>query len=92
MAEPVSSPCPWRRRRRAAAVAPTRDELRRWYALMHLGRILDDKAPNYLKQGSAGLSRALRGTTPSRSRSAPFRPNVDYLFRITATSTCVAAG
>lgn len=78
-----------------AAVAPTRDELRRWYALMHLGRTLDDKAPNYLKQGLGwsyhapcaghdGIQVAL-GVT--------FRPNVDYLFPYYRDlTTCVAAG
>ena len=78
-----------------AAVAPTRDELRRWYALMHLGRILDDKAPNYLKQGLGwsyhapcaghdGIQVAL-GVT--------FRPNIDYLFPYYRDlTTCVAAG
>ena len=30
--------------------APGPDELKRMYALMHMGRVLDDKAPNYLKQ------------------------------------------
>jgi 2-oxoisovalerate dehydrogenase E1 component len=35
----------------APPVQASRDELKRWYALMHLGRVLDDKAPNYLKQG-----------------------------------------
>ena len=29
----------------------SREEVRKWYAVMHLGRVLDDKAPNYLKQG-----------------------------------------
>ena len=78
-----------------AAVAPTRDELRRWYGLMHLGRILDDKAPNYLKQGLGwsyhapcaghdGIQVAL-GVT--------FRPNVDYLFPYYRDlTTCLAAG
>ena len=65
-----------------ARLAPSRDELRRWYALMHLGRLLDDKAPNYLKQGLGwsyhapcaghdGIQVAL-GVT--------FRPRHDYLF------------
>jgi 2-oxoisovalerate dehydrogenase E1 component len=78
-----------------AAVAPTRDELRKWYALMHLGRILDDKAPNYLKQGLGwsyhapcaghdGIQVAL-GVT--------FRPNLDYLFPYYRDlTTCLAAG
>jgi 2-oxoisovalerate dehydrogenase E1 component len=29
----------------------SREELKKWYGLMHLARVLDDKAPNYLKQG-----------------------------------------
>ena len=29
---------------------PSREDLCHWYELMHLGRLLDDKAPNYLKQ------------------------------------------
>ncbi len=78
-----------------AALAPTRDELRRWYALMHLGRVLDDKAPNYLKQGLGwsyhapcaghdGIQVAL-GTT--------FRTGQDYLFPYYRDlTTCLAAG
>jgi 2-oxoisovalerate dehydrogenase E1 component len=78
-----------------ARLAPTRDELRRWYALMHLGRLLDDKAPNYLKQGLGwsyhapcaghdGIQVAL-GVT--------FRPGHDYLFPYYRDlTTCLAAG
>src|SRR5512143_1594783 len=78
-----------------ARLAPTRDELRRWYALMHLGRLLDDKAPNYLKQGLGwsyhapcaghdGIQVAL-GTT--------FRPKFDYLYPYYRDlTTCLAAG
>jgi 2-oxoisovalerate dehydrogenase E1 component len=78
-----------------ARLAPSRDELRRWYALMHLGRLLDDKAPNYLKQGLGwsyhapcaghdGIQVAL-GVT--------FRPGYDYLFPYYRDlTTCLAAG
>jgi 2-oxoisovalerate dehydrogenase E1 component len=78
-----------------ARLAPSRDELRRWYALMHLGRLLDDKAPNYLKQGLGwsyhapcaghdGIQVAL-GVT--------FRPGHDYLFPYYRDlTTCLAAG
>jgi hypothetical protein len=78
-----------------ASVSPSREELRQWYALMHLGRILDDKAPNYLKQGLGwsyhapsaghdGIQVAL-GTT--------FRPGRDYLFPYYRDlTTCLAAG
>src|SRR2546430_1600814 len=73
----------------------SREELKKWYALMHLARILDDKAPNYLKQGLGwsyhapsaghdGIQVAL-GTT--------FRPGRDYLFPYYRDlTTCVAAG
>ncbi len=78
-----------------AGLAPSRDELRRWYGLMHLGRLLDDKAPNYLKQGLGwsyhapcaghdGIQVAL-GVT--------FRPGHDYLFPYYRDlTTCLAAG
>ena len=78
-----------------ASVSPSREELRQWYALMHLGRVLDDKAPNYLKQGLGwsyhapsaghdGIQVAL-GTT--------FRPGRDYLFPYYRDlTTCLSAG
>jgi 2-oxoisovalerate dehydrogenase E1 component len=78
-----------------ATVNPTREELRRWYSLMHLGRVLDDKAPNYLKQGLGwsyhapcaghdGIQVAL-GTI--------FRPAFDYLFPYYRDlTTCLSAG
>ena len=78
-----------------AAISPSREELRHWYALMHLARILDDKAPNYLKQGLGwsyhapcaghdGIQIAL-GTT--------FRPGRDWLFPYYRDlATCLAAG
>jgi 2-oxoisovalerate dehydrogenase E1 component len=74
---------------------PDPSELRRAYALMHLARILDDKAPNYLKQGLGwsyhapcaghdGIQIAL-GLT--------FRPGHDYLFPYYRDlATCLAAG
>ena len=97
MAEPgvLSAPVAPSAAAALAAVAPTRDELRRWYALMHLGRILDDKAPNYLKQGLGWSYHA-----PSAGHDGiqvalgvTFRPNVDYLFPYYRDlTTCVAAG
>ena len=72
-----------------------REELARWYGLMHLARLLDDKAPNYLKQslgwsyhapcaGHDGIQIAL-GVT--------FRPGHDYLFPYYRDlATCLAAG
>lgn len=75
--------------------SPDPSELRRAYATMHLARILDDKAPNYLKQGLGwsyhapcaghdGIQVAL-GLT--------FRAGHDYLFPYYRDlATCLAAG
>jgi 2-oxoisovalerate dehydrogenase E1 component len=76
-------------------VGTSKEEARRWYRLIHLARILDDKAPNYLKQGLGwsyhapcaghdGIQLAL-GVT--------FRPGRDYLFPYYRDlTTCLAAG
>lgn len=76
-------------------VNPSAEELLTWYRVMHMGRIVDDKAPNYLKQGLGwsyhapcaghdGIQVAL-GTT--------FRPGRDYLFPYYRDlTTCLAAG
>jgi 2-oxoisovalerate dehydrogenase E1 component len=76
-------------------VSPSKDDLRRWYTLMHMGRYIDDRAPNYLKQGLGwsyhapsaghdGIQVAL-GTT--------FRPGKDFLFPYYRDmTTCLAAG
>ena len=81
-----------------AGQAPTgtaTQELARWYGLMHMGRVLDDKAPNYLKQalgwsyhapcaGHDGIQLAL-GLT--------FRAGKDFLFPYYRDlTTCLAAG
>ncbi|HXU35709.1 MAG TPA: thiamine pyrophosphate-dependent enzyme [Blastocatellia bacterium] len=66
-----------------------------WYRLIHLGRLLDDKARNYLRQakgwsyhashaGHDGIQVAIGGA---------FRPNKDYLFPYYRDMlTCLAAG
>src|SRR5438552_3332924 len=62
---------------------------------MHLARVLDDKAPNYLKQGLGWSYHA-----PCAGHDAiqlalgmTFRPNRDYLFPYYRDlATCVAAG
>jgi 2-oxoisovalerate dehydrogenase E1 component len=84
----------------ATEVAPTaagisREELKKWYALMHLARVLDDRAPNYLKQGLGWSYHA-----PCAGHDAiqlalgmTFRPGRDYLFPYYRDlATCVAAG
>lgn len=75
--------------------APGAEELKRWYQLMHMGRILDDKAPNYLKQaigwsyhapcaGHDGIQLAL---------GLVFRAKKDFLFPYYRDLlTCLAGG
>ncbi|HEX7252132.1 MAG TPA: thiamine pyrophosphate-dependent dehydrogenase E1 component subunit alpha, partial [Thermoanaerobaculia bacterium] len=73
----------------------SREELKKWYGLMHLARVLDDKAPNYLKQGLGWSYHA-----PCAGHDAiqlalgmSFRPGRDYLFPYYRDlTTCVAAG
>jgi 2-oxoisovalerate dehydrogenase E1 component len=73
----------------------SREELKKWYALMHLARVLDDRAPNYLKQGLGWSYHA-----PCAGHDAiqlalgmTFRPGRDYLFPYYRDlATCVAAG
>jgi 2-oxoisovalerate dehydrogenase E1 component len=72
-----------------------KDTLRTWYRIMHMGRVLDDKAPNYLKQaigwsyhapcaGHDGIQLAL---------GLSFRANKDYLFPYYRDLlTCLAGG
>ncbi len=75
--------------------ASGKEELKRWYQLMHMGRVLDEKAPNYLKQaigwsyhapcaGHDGIQLAL---------GLSFRANKDFLFPYYRDLlTCLAAG
>lgn len=73
----------------------SREEVKRWYALMHLGRVIDDRAPNYLKQGLGWSYHA-----PAAGHDAiqlalglTFRPGKDYLFPYYRDlTTCLAAG
>ena len=73
----------------------SREELKKWYGIMHLGRVLDDKAPNYLKQGLGWSYHA-----PCAGHDAiqlalgmTFRPGRDYLFPYYRDlTTCLAAG
>jgi 2-oxoisovalerate dehydrogenase E1 component len=76
-------------------VSPSRDDLLRWYRLMHLGRYIDDRAPNYLKQALGWSYHA-----PCAGHDAiqvalgtAFRPGRDYLFPYYRDlTTCLAAG
>jgi 2-oxoisovalerate dehydrogenase E1 component len=77
------------------AAVPDRDTLKAWYRTMHMGRILDDKAPNYLKQaigwsyhapcaGHDGIQLAL---------GLSFRARKDFLFPYYRDLlTCLAGG
>jgi len=81
--------------RTSAPLDVSREELKKWYGLMHLARVLDDKAPNYLKQGLGWSYHA-----PCAGHDAiqlalgmTFRPGRDYLFPYYRDlATCVAAG
>lgn len=81
--------------RTATPIEASREELKKWYGLMHLSRVLDDKAPNYLKQGLGWSYHA-----PCAGHDAiqlalgmTFRPGRDYLFPYYRDlATCVAAG
>jgi 2-oxoisovalerate dehydrogenase E1 component len=81
--------------RESRAAGVSREEVRKWYGLMHLSRVLDDKAPNYLKQGLGWSYHA-----PCAGHDAiqlalgmTFRPGRDYLFPYYRDlATCVAAG
>ena len=74
---------------------PSREQLKQWYRLLHLGRTLDDKAPNYLKQGLGWSYHA-----PNAGHDAiqlalglTFRPGKDFLFPYYRDlTTCLAAG
>jgi 2-oxoisovalerate dehydrogenase E1 component len=88
LATPVAGPG-------AGAGAPDPETLKAWYRIMHMGRVLDEKAPNYLKQaigwsyhapcaGHDGIQLAL---------GLSFRPRMDYLFPYYRDLlTCLAAG
>ena len=74
---------------------PSREELCHWYELMHLGRILDDKAPNYLKQAIGWSYHAPCAGHDGIQLAAglAFRPGRDYLFPYYRDLlTCLAAG
>ncbi len=78
-----------------AVPALDQETLKTWFRLMHMGRVLDDKAPNYLKQaigwsyhapcaGHDGIQLAL---------GLSFRANKDYLFPYYRDLlTCLAGG
>src|SRR5664279_4173714 len=77
------------------AAVPDRETLKAWYRIMQMGRVLDDKAPNYLKQaigwsyhapcaGHDGIQLAL---------GLSFRASHDFLFPYYRDLlTCLAAG
>jgi len=79
----------------ASFAAPDQDTLKAWFRTMQMGRILDDKAPNYLKQaigwsyhapcaGHDGIQLAL---------GLCFRASKDFLFPYYRDLlTCLAAG
>jgi 2-oxoisovalerate dehydrogenase E1 component len=81
--------------RAAVTARPTPDEAKEWYRLMQLGRTLDDKAPNYLKQGLGWSYHAPNAGHDGiqLALGLTFRPGRDYLFPYYRDlTTCLAAG
>jgi 2-oxoisovalerate dehydrogenase E1 component len=75
--------------------APSREDLCHWYELMHLGRLLDDKAPNYLKQAIGWSYHAPCAGHDGIQLAAglAFRAGRDFLFPYYRDLlTCLAAG
>ncbi|TAK56979.1 MAG: 2-oxoisovalerate dehydrogenase [Bacteroidetes bacterium] len=69
--------------------------LRRWYQLMHLGRLLDQKAALYVKQAKGwSYHAACSGHEGAQLiLGVSFRPNKDFLFPYYRDlMTCLAAG
>jgi 2-oxoisovalerate dehydrogenase E1 component len=82
-------------RTRDAAPLPDPEVAREWYRVMHLGRTLDDKAPNYLKQGLGWSYHAPNAGHDGiqLALGLTFRPGRDYLFPYYRDlTTCLAAG
>lgn len=74
---------------------PSHEDLCHWYELMHLGRLLDDKAPNYLKQAIGWSYHAPCAGHDGIQLAAglAFRPGRDFLFPYYRDlMTCLAAG
>jgi len=83
------------RTRETGAARPARDEVQRWYQLLHMGRTLDEKAPNYLKQGLGWSYHAPNAGHDGiqLALGLTFRPGRDYLFPYYRDlTTCLAAG
>src|ERR1035438_4565974 len=75
--------------------SPSREDLCHWYELMHLGRLLDDKAPNYLKQAIGWSYHAPCAGHDGIQLAAglSFRAGQDFLFPYYRDLlTCLAAG
>ena len=78
-----------------APARPSPEAAREWYRLMQLGRTLDDKAPNYLKQGLGWSYHAPNAGHDGiqLALGLTFRPGRDYLFPYYRDlTTCLAAG
>ncbi|MBI1753695.1 MAG: 2-oxoisovalerate dehydrogenase [Acidobacteria bacterium] len=75
--------------------SPSHEDLSHWYELMHLGRILDDKAPNYLKQAIGWSYHAPCAGHDGIQLAAglTFRAGKDFLFPYYRDLlTCLAGG
>ena len=78
-----------------APALPAPEVAREWYRVMQLGRTLDDRAPNYLKQGLGWSYHAPNAGHDGiqLALGLTFRPGRDYLFPYYRDlTTCLAAG
>jgi len=94
-AEPKEATAGRASRTRAGNGLPDPEVAREWYRVMSLGRTLDDKAPNYLKQGLGWSYHAPNAGHDGiqLALGLTFRPGRDFLFPYYRDlTTCLAAG
>ena len=76
-------------------VSVTKETLKRWYQLIHLGRLLDTKAANYVRQskGWSYQSSCAGHDAIQLALGLSFRQGKDFLFSYYRDlMTCLAAG
>lgn len=81
-----------------ASVKPkdvSKDELKRWYRLAHMSRLIDEQASRFIRQAKGWSYLAMCGGHEGiqLALGLSFRPNIDFLFPYYRDQlTCLAAG